>query len=164
MPTGRQPTGTPVPGKSGHQVSATGDRRPRRRRGLGCIAAGCVMAAALGLAACGSGRVPAAPPEGSITDDRALGDILVRFSPPEVTESMQAGELLAGAPGPVRFVVKRPMSGGIWLVTAISADETVTLDQALTTLRGLPRIQTAEPDRLQGPSRMPPTGRNMPKD
>ncbi|MBY4895820.1 hypothetical protein [Cupriavidus sp. AU9028] len=156
MPTRRPSAGAPVAGKAGRP------RRPLLRRVLGCVAVGCVMAAGLGLAACGSGRAPAAPPEGSITDDRALGDILVRFSPPDVNESMQAGELLAAATGPVRFVVKRPMSGGIWLVTAISADKTATLEQALTTLRALPRVQTAEPDRFQGPSRPQPTGRDMP--
>lgn len=113
------------------------------------------------LAAC-SGPKPAAPPEGSITDDRALGDIMVRFTPPPVETSLQAGQVLGEIKGPVRFVVKRPMSGGVWLVTAISPEPDATLDQALETLRAVPRVQTAEPDRLLRPHRARPEGRDLP--
>lgn len=129
-----------------------------RLRRLLFVAALCGVAA---VAACGTS--PAEPPPGAISDDRALGDILVSFTPP-VTTSLQAGEVLGQIEGPVRFVVKRPMSGGVWLVTAITAQPDATLDQALQTLRGQPRVQHAEPDRLLRPHRTIPQGRDMPAD
>lgn len=73
-------------------------RRPvsRTTRRLTLAVALCGLALA---AACSS--KPAMPPPGSITDDRAVGDILVRFTPPAVDTSLQAGELLAQAKGPI---------------------------------------------------------------
>lgn len=119
-------------------------------------------AALLALSGCQAQSGAYAPPPGSISDDRSLGDIMIRFKPPAVDQSVDAGKLLAEIKGPIRFVVKRPMSGGVWLVTAISPSPDATLDQAVDTLRAAPRIDTAEPDRLIKPSRNVPTSRDMP--
>jgi hypothetical protein len=136
-----------------------------RRRALTAKAAVAAIAATAALGAisgCASESRSYAPPAGSITDDRAIGDIMVRFTPPEVIVSEDAGKLLAGITGPYRYVVKRPMSGGVWLVTAISKSTDATLDQAVTVLRGAPRIETAEPDRVLKPHRTMPKTRDMP--
>jgi hypothetical protein len=123
---------------------------------------------ALGLTAltavsgCASESKSFAPPRGSITDDRAIGDILVKFAPPEVTVSEDAGKLLAEVQGPVRYVVKRPMSGGAWLVTAITASADVTLEQAVATLKAAPRVESATADRMLRPHRTKPVSRDMP--
>lgn len=117
---------------------------------------------ALALAGCQSQRKPLAPPAGSITDDRSIGDIMVRFEPPEVTTSLEAGRLLEAATGPIRYVVKRPLSGGVWLVTAISPAPDADMAQAVATLRTVPRVAMAEPDDLRAPSRQFPIGRDMP--
>lgn len=122
----------------------------------------CAASAFATLSGCASEAQSYTPPPGSITDDRAIGDIMVRFTPPAVTVSEDAGKLLAGIAGPFRYVVKRPMSGGVWLVTAISKAPDATLDQAVTTLRAAPRIETAEPDRMLKPHRSLPTSRDMP--
>ncbi|RZT42610.1 hypothetical protein [Cupriavidus agavae] len=114
------------------------------------------------LSGCASESKSFAPPRGSLTDDRALGDILVKFTPPDVVVSEDAGKLLATVPGPVRYVVKRPMSGGVWLVTAITTSADVTLDQAVATLQAAPRVESATPDRMLKPHRSRPTGRDMP--
>jgi len=141
------------------QLMHAGRRRPLRT----ALATGTAAALALlALSACQAQPKASEPPKGSITADRALGDIMIRFTPPEVNLSVDAGHLLAGIEGPIRFVVKRPMSGGVWLVTAISASPGATLDQALATLRAAPRIQTAEPDRVLRPNRTYPTSRDMP--
>jgi hypothetical protein len=79
-----------------------------------------------------------------------------------VTVSEDAGKLLADVQGPVRYVVKRPMSGGVWLVTAITAQADVTLDQAVATLQAAPRVESATPDRMLKPHRAMPVGRDMP--
>ncbi|MDK3026557.1 hypothetical protein QO239_28515 [Cupriavidus taiwanensis] len=138
--------------------------RPRPRASLRALLAVATAASAalLALSACQAQPKASAPPPGSITDDRALGDIMVRFKPPAVDMSEDAGKLLAEIKGPIRYVVKRPMSGGVWLVTAISPSADATLDQAVDTLRATPRIDTAEPDRLLKPSRNIPTSRDMP--
>ncbi|SOY42873.1 hypothetical protein [Cupriavidus taiwanensis] len=138
--------------------------RPRQRASLRALLAVATAASAalLALSACQAQPKASAPPPGSITDDRALGDIMVRFKPPAVDMSEDAGKLLAEIKGPIRYVVKRPMSGGVWLVTAISPSADATLDQAVDTLRATPRIDTAEPDRLLKPSRNIPTSRDMP--
>lgn len=123
---------------------------------------------ALGLTAltavsgCASESKSFAPPRGSITDDRAIGDILVKFAPPEVTASEDAGKLLAEVQGPVRYVVKRPLSGGAWLVTAITASTDITLDQAVATLKAAPRVESATADRMLRPHRTKPVSRDMP--
>lgn len=114
------------------------------------------------VSGCASESKSFAPPRGSITDDRAIGDILVQFTPPEVVASEDAGKLLAAVAGPVRYVVKRPMSGGVWLVTAITASADVTLDQAVATLQAAPRVASATPDRMLKPHRAMPVGRDMP--
>lgn len=114
------------------------------------------------VSGCASESKSFAPPRGSITDDRAIGDILVKFTPPEVVQSEDADKLLATIAGPVRYVVKRPMSGGVWLVTAITASADVTLDQAVATLQSAPRVASATPDRMLKPHRAMPTGRDMP--
>lgn len=114
------------------------------------------------LTGCASESKSFAPPRGSITDDRALGDILVKFTPPEVTASEDAGKLLAQVAGPVRYVVKRPMSAGVWLVTAITASADVTMDQAVATLQAAPRVESATADRMLRPHRAMPTSRDMP--
>ncbi|MFX5522355.1 hypothetical protein ABTD78_24095, partial [Acinetobacter baumannii] len=79
---------------SGTTGSAVPARRPvsRATRRLTLAVALCGLALA---AACIS--KPAMPPPGRNTDDRAVGDILVRFTPPAVDTSLQAGELLAQA-------------------------------------------------------------------
>lgn len=137
----------------------------RRHRPLRAVLALATAASAalLALSACQAQSGASAPPPGSITDDRALGDIMIRFKPPAVDMSEDAGKLLAEIKGPIRYVVKRPMSGGVWLVTAISATPGTTLDQAVDTLRSTPRIDTAEPDRMIQPNRTMPTSRDMPK-
>ncbi|MNY20495.1 hypothetical protein D3C86_1539760 [compost metagenome] len=76
--------------------------------------------------------------------------------------SEDAGKLLAGIEGPVRYVVKRPMSGGVWLVTAITAVPDITLDQAVATLQAAPRVESATSDRTLKPHRTMPTSRDMP--
>lgn len=119
--------------------------------------------ALLSLTGC-QAQQASAPPPGAITADRALGDIMVRFRPPAVTESLEAGRLLAQIEGPVRFVVKRPMSGGTWLVTAITPSADITLDQAVDTLRAAPRVEIADPDRILKPNRRMPTGRDASPD
>ncbi|WP_183035657.1 hypothetical protein [Cupriavidus sp. UME77] len=126
------------------------------------ITAACGLLALLALTACQAQQRPSAPPLNSISADRAVGDIMVRFSAPPVTVSEDADRLLASIAGPIRFVVKRPMSGGVWLVTAISASADATIDQALATLRSSPRIELAEPDRVLKPNRTQPVGRDMP--
>lgn len=149
------PSGTTGSADAGGRPVSRPARRATRRLTLAVALCGLALAAA-----CSS--KPATPPPGAITDDRAVGDILVRFTPPAVDTSLQAGELLAQAKGPIRFVVKRPMSGGTWLVTAISPSPEATIEQAVTTLRALPRIEAAEADRRLTPSRPKPTGRDMP--
>ncbi|MDF3839145.1 hypothetical protein P3W85_40350 [Cupriavidus basilensis] len=126
------------------------------------ITAACGVLALLALTACQAQQRPSAPPANSISADRAVGDIMVRFSAPPVITSEEAGRLLEPIAGPIRFVVKRPMSGGVWLVTAISASADATLDQAVATLRAAPRIELAEPDRVLKPNRTMPSGRDMP--
>jgi len=126
-------------------------------------ALGLALALALGgLTGCQAQSQPAPPPPGGISADRAVGDIMVRFRAPAVNDSIEAGRLLADIPGPMRFVVKRPMSGGVWLVTAITDKPDATLDQAVGILREAPRIEVAEPDRLLKPNRSMPTSRDMP--
>jgi len=115
------------------------------------------------VSGCASASKSFAPPPGSITDDRAIGDILVKFTPPDVVASEDAGKLLAGIEGPVRYVVKRPMSGGVWLVTAVTKSSDVTLDQAVATLKASPRVESATPDRMLKPHRTMPIGRDMPQ-
>jgi hypothetical protein len=140
------------------------DRRAAPRRNK-TVARLLLAGAALGIVAvagCQSHSKPLAPPAGSITDDRSIGDIMVRFTPPEVTTSLEAGRLLEAATGPIRFVVKRPLSGGVWLVTAISPSPDADMAQAVATLRTVPRIDLAEPDDLRAPSRPFPIGRDMP--
>ncbi|WP_441629972.1 hypothetical protein [Cupriavidus sp. 2MCAB6] len=125
------------------------------------ITAACGLLALLALTACQAQQRPYAP-AGSISADRAVGDIMVRFSAPPVTGSEEAGRLLESISGPIRFVVKRPMSGGVWLVTAISQSGDATMEQAVATLRAAPRIELAEPDRVLKPNRTMPMGRDMP--
>ncbi|WP_231906977.1 hypothetical protein [Cupriavidus sp. D384] len=120
------------------------------------------LTALTALSGCASESKSFAPPRGSITDDRAIGDILVKFTPPEVTMSEDAGKLLADVQGPVRYIVKRPMSGGAWLVTAITASADVTLAQAVATLQAAPRVESATADRMLRPHRTKPAGRDMP--
>lgn len=128
-------------------------------------ALGLALALALGgLSGCQAQSKPVPPPPGGITADRSLGDIMVRFRPPAVNDSVEAGKLLAEIQGPARFVVKRPMSGGVWLVTAISDNADATLEQALERLRAAPRVEVAEPDRLLKPNREMPKTREMPPD
>ncbi|RDK10262.1 hypothetical protein [Cupriavidus lacunae] len=146
------------------QALPTGLRsRPRASLRAVLAIATAASAALLALSACQAQPKASAPPPGSISDDRAIGDIMVRFKPPAVNLSEDAGKLLAEIKGPIRYVVKRPMSGGVWLVTAISASADVTIQQAVETLRATPRIETAEPDRLIKPSRSIPTSRDMPQ-
>ncbi|WP_227459789.1 hypothetical protein [Cupriavidus pauculus] len=132
------------------------------RRAAAVSAAALALTALFAASGCASESKSFAPPRGSITDDRAIGDILVKFTAPEVTVSEDAGKLLADVQGPVRYVVKRPMSGGVWLVTAITAQADVTLDQAVATLQAAPRVESATPDRVLKPHRAMPTGRDMP--
>ncbi|WP_137926782.1 hypothetical protein [Cupriavidus sp. 2SB] len=116
------------------------------------------------ISGCASESKSFAPPRGALTNDRALGDILVKFTPPDVMLSEDAGKLLAAIEGPARYVVKRPMSGGVWLITAITTSGDVTMDQAVATLKAAPRIESATPDRMLKPHRARPTGRDMPSD
>jgi len=139
----------------------SGSRRRPTLRSVVAISAAAGLAL-LALTGCQAQAGASAPPTGSISADRALGDIMVRFTPPAVNMSEDAGRLLAGIEGPIRFVVKRPMSGGVWLVTAITPSADATLDQAVATLRAAPRIETAEPDRVIKPNRTIPTTRDMP--
>ncbi|NYH98416.1 hypothetical protein FHX63_001192 [Cupriavidus plantarum] len=151
----------------GRPVWKTSDRRqarPMRRAVLSTMVAAAAVAGLAAMSGCASESRSYAPPPGSITDDRAIGDIMVRFTPPEVIVSEDAGKLLAGIAGPYRYLVKRPMSGGVWLVTAISKSPDATLDQAVTVLRAAPRIETAEPDRLLKPHRAIPRTRDMPSN
>ncbi len=120
------------------------------------------LGALTSISGCASESKSFAPPRGSITDDRAIGDILVKFTPPDVVVSEDAGKLLAAIEGPVRYVVKRPLSGGVWLVTAITASADVTLDQAVATLQASPRVASATPDRVLKPHRAIPVSRDMP--
>lgn len=136
-------------------------RLTRRVATSALVALGLTALAA--ISGCASESKSFAPPRGSITDDRAIGDILVKFTPPEVTLSEEAGKLLADVQGPVRYVVKRPMSGGAWLVTAITASADVTLDQAVATLQASPRVESATGDRMLRPHRAMPATRDMPK-
>jgi hypothetical protein len=133
------------------------------RHGVPLFAALGTMAV-LGLTGCSSSHTASAPPPGSITNDRSLGDIMVRFNPPPVVVSEDAGKQLAAIKGPIRFVVKRPMSGGVWLVTAISPAADATIDQAVATLKAESRIASAEPDRVLKPNRTQPLGRDMPAE
>lgn len=125
-------------------------------------AAALLLVALPALSGCKTAPDTNAPPLGSISADRVLGDILVRFNDPPVTASEDAGKLLGRIDGPIRFLVKRPMSGGVWLVTAISTAEDATLDQAVQTLRGTPRVAAADADRLLKPHRTMPVSRDMP--
>lgn len=136
--------------------------RPRRKVLAMALVAAASLASLGAVSGCASESKSFAPPRGSITDDRAIGDILVKFTPPEVTVSEDAGKLLAGIEGPVRYVVKRPMSGGVWLVTAITAVPDITLDQAVATLQAAPRVESATSDRTLKPHRTMPTSRDMP--
>lgn len=161
LPPTRRPNDTP--GQLANDLrTALRSGQPARGRRSGLPRA--LLAAALlgmaGLGGCQSQGM--SPPAGAISADRVLGDILVRFSAPEVTTSVEASQLLAQAPGAVRFVVKRPMSGGIWLVTALTPDASATLDQAVTTLRAVPRVESADLERRLHPTRPMPTGRDMP--
>lgn len=143
-------------------TAKTSPTTPRRTRTLARLL---IVGAALGvvaIAGCQSQRKPLAPAAGSITDDRSIGDIMVRFTPPEVNTSLEAGRLLEAIPGPIRFVIKRPLSGGVWLVTAISPSPEANMAQAVATLRTVPRVALAEPDDLRAPSRPFPIGRDMP--
>ena len=133
------------------------------RRATASAIAALALTALTAVSGCASESTSFAPPRGSITDDRAIGDILVKFAPPEVTASEEAGKLLAEIKGPVRYMVKRPMSGGVWLVTAVTASADVTLDQAVATLQAAPRVESATPDRLLRPHRTMPGSRDMPK-
>ncbi|MGO4328303.1 hypothetical protein AB4Z48_24540 [Cupriavidus sp. 2TAF22] len=135
-------------------------RKPARPLRLTAACGALALLALATLSACQAQR-PSAPPANSISADRAVGDIMVRFTAPPVIASEDAGRLLESIAGPIRFVVKRPMSGGVWLVTAISASADATLDQAVATLRTAPRIETAEPDRVLKPNRTQPIGRDM---
>jgi hypothetical protein len=130
------------------------------RRIVAATFAALAVAAASG---CASESKSFAPPRGSITDDRAIGDILVKFTPPDVATSEDAGKLLAAIEGPVRYVVKRPMSGGVWLVTAITKSPDITADQAVATLQAAPRVESATPDRMLKPHRTMPVSRDMPQ-
>ena len=76
-------------------------------------------------------------------------------------EPTPATPVAPAVPGPARYVVKRPMSAGVWLVTAITNTPDVTLDQALATLRAAPRVASATPDRMLKPHRGMPPGRDM---
>lgn len=137
--------------------------QPFRRKALKiALIAATALGAAIAASGCASESKSFAPPRGSITDDRAIGDILVKFTAPEVTASEDAGQLLAKIEGPVRYVVKRPMSGGVWLVTAITANADITLEQAVATLAAAPRVESATPDRMLKPHRTIPTSRDMP--
>ncbi|QQX85439.1 hypothetical protein JJQ59_05760 [Cupriavidus necator] len=138
-------------------------QRPRASLRTVLAIATAASAALLALSACQAQPKSSAPPPGSISDDRSLGDIMVRFKPPAVNLSEDAGKLLAEIKGPIRYVVKRPMSGGVWLVTAISPSADATIDQAVETLRATPRIETAEPDRVLKPNRNIPASRDMPQ-
>lgn len=141
-----------------------GNLPPTLRRASVAVAAALALTALTAISGCASESKSFAPPRGSITDDRAIGDILVQFTPPDVTTSEDAGKLLAAVEGPVRYVVKRPMSGGTWLVTAITAKADVTLDQAVATLQAAPRVASATPDRMLKPHRAMPVGRDMPSN
>ncbi len=125
-------------------------------------AAAAATVALLALPGCQAQPKASQPPRGSISADRVVGDIMVRFTAPDVNVSEEAGKLLEPIEGPIRFVVKRPLSGGVWLVTAISASPDATMDQALATLRAAPRIGTAEPDRVLKPNHTMPVSRDMP--
>ncbi|CAG2129900.1 hypothetical protein [Cupriavidus numazuensis] len=125
-------------------------------------AATAATVALLALPGCQAQPKASQPPRGAITADRVVGDIMVRFTAPDVIISEEAGKLLDTIEGPIRFVVKRPLSGGIWLVTAISASPDTTMDQALATLRAAPRVGTAEPDRVLKPNHTMPVSRDMP--
>lgn len=127
------------------------------------VAATFAALAVTAVSGCASESKSFAPPRGSITDDRAIGDILVKFTPPDVTTSEDAGKLLTAIEGPVRYVVKRPMSGGVWLVTAITKSPDITADQAVATLQAAPRVESATPDRMLKPHRSMPVGRDMPQ-
>lgn len=135
----------------------------RRRAFVPVFAAGAVaIAAFLALTGCQAQPKSSQPPRGAISADRVVGDIMVRFTAPDVNVSAEAGKLLDTIEGPIRYVVKRPLSGGVWLVTAISASPDATMDQALATLRAAPRIGTAEPDRMLKPNHTMPVSRDMP--
>ncbi|QYY32599.1 hypothetical protein K2O51_17665 [Cupriavidus pinatubonensis] len=133
----------------------------RPRAFVPALAAAAAATLAL-LALSGCQAQPSQPPRGAITADRVVGDIMVRFTAPDVIVSEEAGKLLDTIEGPIRFVVKRPLSGGVWLVTAISASPDATMDQALATLRAAPRVGTAEPDRVLKPNHTMPVSRDMP--
>lgn len=137
-------------------------RKPARPLRLTILCGALALLALATLSACQAQR-PSAPAS-SLNADRAVGDIMVRFTAPPVTASEDAGRLVESIAGPIRFVVKRPMSGGVWLVTAISASADATLDQAVATLRAAPRIDTAEPDRVLKPNRTQPASRDMRPD
>ena len=63
-------------------------------------ALGPALALALGgLTGCRAQSKPVPPPPGGITADRSLGDIMVRFRPPAVNDSVEAGKLLAEIQG-----------------------------------------------------------------
>jgi hypothetical protein len=128
-------------------------QHPRRKVLAMALAAAASLASLGAVSGCASESKSFAPPRGSITDDRAIGDILVKFTPPEVMATIE---------GPVRYVVKRPMSGGVWLVTAITAAPDITLEQAVTTLQAAPRVESATSDRTLKPHRTMPTSRDMP--
>ncbi len=119
-------------------------------------------AALLALPGCQAQPKASQPPRGAISTDRVVGDIMVRFTAPDVNVSEEAGKLLDTIEGPIRFVVKRPLSGGVWLVTALSGSPDATMDQALATLRAAPRVGTAEPDRVLKPNHTMPVSRDMP--
>lgn len=124
-----------------------------------------LLAAALALpllAACQS-QGASAPP-GSISTERVISDLLVSFTDPPVLTSIEAGSLLDKVEGPIRYVVKRPMSGGVWLVTAISQDADVTVQTAVDTLRAAPRILSVDAEDRRRPARSMPSGRDMPPD
>ncbi|SDD24304.1 hypothetical protein SAMN05216345_107111 [Cupriavidus sp. YR651] len=143
------------------QLPSSHRRTPRGPRTALAIAL--ALTALTAMSGCASESKSFAPPRGSITNDRAIGDILVKFTPPDVNVSEDAGKLLAGIEGPVRYVVKRPMSGGVWLVTAITASADVTLNQAVETLRAAPRVESATPDRTLKPHHGMPPSRDMPQ-
>ncbi|CAG9176839.1 hypothetical protein [Cupriavidus pampae] len=163
MITGKRP-GRPTlqDAPSRRRAPAGAGLRSPARNALSALLAAAAFAGFGAMSGCASEARSYTPPPGSITDDRAIGDIMVRFTPPAVIVSEDAGKLLAGIAGPYRYVVKRPMSGGVWLVTAISKSADATLEQAATTLRAAPRIETAEPDRMLKPHRTMPNTRDMP--
>jgi hypothetical protein len=111
------------------------------------------------VSGCASESKSFAPPRGSITDDRAIGDILVS-SRREVTRprtQASCGDVQAGALCGQAADVRRRMAGD-----GHHGAADVTLDQAVATLQAAPRVESATPDRMLKPHRAMPVGRDMP--